>query len=236
MPLSLQSRRVADITVVKCSGRLVEGNEAAALQQHLEDLLPYDPYIILDLGDVDFIDSSGLGLLVRFLARTRTANGSLKLCAVPDKIGEVLRVTKLGTIFESHESEAEAISAFYRPAKSNTASFRFNTDILCVEKSADALAYIRELLSQAGYGVMTAGNLPDALILLQATRPKVVVVGAELRSAIGTRTAEAFNRLADRLSLVELPADFSSHDAGEAGHKLLEQVRTIMSAGGTPQN
>ena len=58
------------------------------------------------------------------------------------------------------------------------------------------------------------------------------VVGAELRSAIGTRTAEAFNRLADRFSVVELPADFSSHDAGEAGHQLLEQIRAIMSTGG----
>ena len=94
------------------------------------------------------------------------------------------------------------------------------------------LAYIRELLGQAGYGVMTASNLPDALILLQATRPKVVVIGAGLHSAIGTRTAEAFNRLADRFSVVELPADFSSHDAGEAGHQLLEQVRAIMSTGG----
>ena len=235
MPLSLQSRRVGDITVVTCSGRIVEG-ESAALHQHLEDLLPYDPYIILDIGDVDFIDSSGLGLLVRFLTRTRTANGSLKLCAVPERIGEVLRITKLGTIFESHASEAEAVSAFYQPEKSAAASFRFNTDILCVEKSADVLAYIRELLCQAGYGVMTASNLPDALILLQATRPKVVVIGAELHSAIGTRTAEAFNRLADRLSVVELPADFSSHDAGEAGRQLLDQVRAIMSTGGRPRS
>ena len=100
MPLSLQSRRVGDITVVTCSGRIVEGDESATLQKHFDDLLPDDPYILLDLGGVQFIDSSGLGLLVRFLARTRTANGGLKLCAVPDTIAEVLRVTKLATIFE----------------------------------------------------------------------------------------------------------------------------------------
>ena len=234
MPLSLQSRRVGDITVVTCTGRIVEGQESAALQRHLDDLLPYDPYIILDLGGVPFIDSSGLGLLVRFLTRMRTANGGLKLCAVPDKIGEVLRVTKLGTIFESHASEADAISAFYQPAASTAESFRFNTDILCVEQSADVLAYIRELLNQAGYGVMTASNLPDALILLQATRPKLLVVGTKLGGALATRTAEIFNRRAGRPSVVELPADFSSHDAGEAGRQLLDQVRVVMSAGGGP--
>ena len=236
VPLSLQSRRVGEITVVTCTGRIVEGDECARLHQHLEGLLPLYPYIILNLEGVPFIDSSGLGLLVRFLNRTRTVNGSLKLCAVPDRMAEVLRVTKLSTLFDSHHTEAEAISAFYQPARSTTESSRFDTDILCVEKSTDVLAYIRELLRQAGYGVMTAGNLPDALILLQATQPKVVVVGADLHAAHDTRTAHTFNRLADQLSVIELPAGFSSADAGEAGRDLLDQVRAIMSAGRAPRS
>src|ERR1700758_3207702 len=82
VPLSFQSRRVGDITVVTCSGRIVAGAEATALQQHLTDLLHHDPYLILHLGAVDFIDSSGVGLLVRFFSRTQQAGGNLKLCDV----------------------------------------------------------------------------------------------------------------------------------------------------------
>jgi anti-sigma B factor antagonist len=228
MPLSLQSRRIGEITVVTCSGRIVEGPESEALQQHLSDLLPYHRYIILDLGQVDFVDSSGLGLLVRFLARTHTAQGGLKLCAVPPKVAEVLRLTRLGTIFDRHDSVEQAIAAFYQGATSAGTSDRLNTDILCVEHSADVLAFVRELLKQAGYGVMTATNLPDALILLKATRPKVLVIGADLRSARDTSAAATFNHLADARTVVELPPDFSSRDAGQAGQHVLDQVRAAV--------
>jgi len=224
-----RSRRVGDITVVQCSGRIVEGPEGTALQQHLNAMLPFGACIVLNLADVHFVDSSGMGLLVRFLTRTRTAGGHLKLCAVPPKVAEVLRVTKLATVFESHVTEDDAIAAFYQPAKSGTDPFRFNADVLCVEKSTDVLAYVGELLRQAGYAVMTAGNLPDALTLLKVAKPKLVVISAELRSATGTRTAESFRALAEALSVVELPADFSGQDAGDAGRELVERVRASIA-------
>jgi anti-sigma B factor antagonist len=227
VPLSFQSRRVGDITVVKCSGRIVEGAESAGLQQHLNDLIAEHPYIIVNLGEVDFIDSSGIGLLLRFLTRAQNALGNLKLCAVSSKIADVLRVTNLKSVLEAYESEADAIADFYHRANSaGGPSLRAN--IVCVEKSADVLAYVRELLRQAGYDVVTTGNLPDALALLTATRPKLVVIGAELRSLRDTRAAETFNRLADALAVVELPADFSRHDAGDAGRRLLDHVRALI--------
>jgi anti-sigma B factor antagonist len=228
LPLSLQSRRVGNIAVVKCKGRIVEGAEASALRDHLNALLPQDPYIILDLGEVHFIDSSGLGLLIRFLTRTQTAGGNLTLCSVPASIGRVLKITHLRGIFGSHESQAEAISTFYtRTTPAGTLS-RFNTDILCVEKSANVQAYVRELLGQWGYGVITAGTVPDALMLLNATAPKVVVIGADLRMITDTPAAAIFKGLSDTMTVIELPPGFSHHDAGEAGHHLLERVRAAM--------
>jgi anti-sigma B factor antagonist len=229
VPLSFQSRRVGDITVVECSGRIVQGAESAQLQQHVDDLLPVDRHILLHLGEVEFIDSSGVGLLVRLLTRMQHAHGDLKLCTVSPKIVEVLRITKLNTIFDSYESEAEAIAGFYRRPRSPDRPF-LAANILCVETSTDVLAYVRELLRQAGYAVVTTGNLPDALTLLTATRPKLVVMGAGLRATRDTRAADAFNRLADALSVIELPATFSSDDAGEAGRELISQVHAIIGA------
>jgi anti-sigma B factor antagonist len=223
----LEHRRVGDVTVVTCVGRIVEGAESSALQRLLDDLFPYSPQLILHLEGVDFIDSSGLGLLVRLVNRTRNANGHITLCAVSRQIAEVLEVTRLRPVFESYASEAEAITARYQRADAGAGTPRFHNDILCVDASPDVQAYLRELLGQAGYGVLTASNVPDGLILLQATRPKLVIVNPDVRQARGTRSAERFNALADTLKVIELPADFSRSNAGEAGQRLLDQVRAL---------
>ena len=69
MPLSIDSHRAGEITVLTCSGRIIEGAESATLQKRVDDLIAEGPYIILHLGGIEFIDSSGLGLLVRCLIR-----------------------------------------------------------------------------------------------------------------------------------------------------------------------
>jgi PleD family two-component response regulator len=166
-------------------------------------------------------------LLVRYTTRTRHAQGALKLCALTPKTAEVLKVTHLERVFEAHATEAEAITAFYQRTGSGPGAARLRTDILCVDASMDALAYVREMMGQAGYGVLTAGNLPDALTLLQATQPKVVIISQELRALRGTQSAELFNRMADALAVVELPADFSRREAGDAGQRLLDRVRAL---------
>ena len=225
MPLALEHRRAGHIAVVACAGHLVEGAELTALQRTLDDLLKFGPYLILHLGAVDFVDSAGLGLLVRYSARTRNAQGSMKLCAASAKLAAVLKVTRLEQIFNMYESESEAIAAFYEPSSSGTGESPIRADILCVVSSADVQAYVREMLGQNGYAVLTTGNLPDAVILMQAVKPKLVVVSADLRRARGTHAAQKFSRLLDSLSVIELPQDYSHRDAGDAGSTLLGQVR-----------
>ncbi len=231
MALSLQSRRIGDLVVETCTGRIVEGAESAALQQTIAALLPDNPYLILDLAGVDFIDSGGLGLLVRLLSRARAAGGDMKLCAVPDRVREVLRITRLASVFDSHPSEAEAIAAFYRPSNAAESFAGLGVDVLCVTSSADVLAYACAILKQAGIGVMSSSNIPDALTLLRASRPKVVVIGADLRGTRGTWSADAFNTLAGTAQTIDLPPDFSTHDAGDAARDLLERVRAALGKG-----
>jgi anti-sigma B factor antagonist len=226
--LALESRRVGDVVVVKCRGRIVEGDESTALHQQLAGILVDHPLIVLHLEQVDFVDSSGLGLLVRFLSRARAAHGGLKLCAVPGRIHEILRITRLQGIFDAYESEADAVKAFYTRTKSGDGQARLDTQILCVEKSPDVLAYVSGMLRQAGYGVLSSASLPDALMLLRASPPKVVVIGAALRAARDTRAAEVFNEMASGLSIVELPEGFASSDAGAAGQRLLDEIRTAL--------
>ena len=228
MPLTVQSRHVGDIIVQKCTGRIVEGEESKTLQEAFAALLPDYPYIVLDLADVDFIDSGGLGLLVRLLSRTRAAHGDLKLCAVPDRVREVLRITRLGAIFDAGATEAEAVAAFYRPAKGGEAFEGLGGDVLCVSTLPDVLAYACAILRGSGVGVISSANLPDALTLLRASRPKVVVIDAALHAARNTWTAGAFNELAGAIPIIDLPPDFSTEEAGEAAAHLLTRVRAAM--------
>jgi anti-sigma B factor antagonist len=228
LALTAESRRIGDIVVLKCTGRIVDGEESAALHEHVARLLPQEPHVILHLAGVEFVDSGGLGTLVRLRSKAQNAGGDVRLCEVPPRIAEVLRVTKLQTVFESHPSESEAVAAFYSRAKEVKTPERLATDILCVAPSLDLIAYLREVLRQAGHGVMTSDNLPDALILLRATRPKVVVISASLRWQ-NSAMAEAFRDVAARLPVIELPSDFSHRDAGLAGRRLLEQVRDVFA-------
>jgi anti-sigma B factor antagonist len=227
MQLSLDHRLVGDATVVTCRGRLTMGDESAALQQSLDALIPRTRHVVLHLGAVEFIDSGGLGLLVRYLARAQRSTATLSVCAVSPKIDEVLRITKLKTVFPPYETEALAITEVHR--RDTTHDDVAKTTVLCVDGSSNVTAYIRELLKAAGYRALTALNLPDALVLLVATRPAVVVVSAELNGVRGTRAAEEFHRLAAERSLVLLPAGFSAQDAGHAAAEVLSAVRAAAS-------
>ena len=113
MPLSLNTRGVGKVTIVRCSGRIAAG-ETEVLHLHVADLLRDRSDIVLHLGEVVFVDSSGLGMLVRLLTSTRSARGDLKLCQVPEVVHKVLKITNLTTLFDTHESEEDAVLAFYR--------------------------------------------------------------------------------------------------------------------------
>jgi anti-anti-sigma factor len=211
------------VTVVTCSGRIVAGEESKSLQAYLDRLLPKAPHVLLHLGGVEFIDSGGLGLIARYLMRAEEGQGSVKVCAVSSKINDVLRITRLKSVFQPYETEADSIADIHRSAHREDTSLE-NPDVLCVDESPDVLTYLRELLKGAGYRTLTAANVPDALILLKAMHPKIVVIGAELRAA-DTGIAEEFNRIASAAKVVELPSGFSSQDAGVAAQQLLQALR-----------
>src|SRR5262245_52138292 len=113
MSLTYESRHIGDITVVTCRGSIAEGKELATLQQHVNDWLRETPYAVVDLGAVEFIDSSGIGFLVRLRTKAQSAGGDVKLCALPPRVAEVLRMTHLAGLFGSYATQAEAIAACY---------------------------------------------------------------------------------------------------------------------------
>jgi anti-sigma B factor antagonist len=226
MPLSLHSRYVGDVTVVTCAGRIVEGDESTAFQARLDALMAVNPHILLHLGDVSFVDSAGLGMLVRYLTRAQNSSGTLRICAVSPALDQVLTVTRLKPVLQLFDTESEAIADAHRSRRGDFGA----PDILCVDQSDDVLVYVREVLRRDGYRVMTASNLPDAVILLSAARPKVVVAGTMPEAAAGTRAADEFKRLTAGCALVDLPAGFAAREAADAASHVLGAIREVFRA------
>lgn len=113
MSLKITNREVGGIAVVNLSGRLTLGDASALLRQSLKDLLDGGKKkLVLNLGDVGYIDSSGLGELVSSFTTVRNSGGELKLANLTQKVNDLLTVTKLYTVFEIHNDEQAAISSF----------------------------------------------------------------------------------------------------------------------------
>jgi anti-anti-sigma factor len=228
--LTLSSRQVGDVTVVSCTGRIVLGEEAHALQRCLDTALPAND-VLLHLGGVEFIDSAGLGLLARYVTRAPTG-GRMRLCALSPKVEAVMRVTRLKAAFQIDDTEGDSLADLHRTT--DIALAVHGRRILCVDESKDVLVFLRELLQNAGYHALTASNFPDALILMKAARPALVVIGSGT-NANSTPAAQQFRHLASAGPVIELPGGFSSQDAGDAAQHVLDAIRDLAaSAQGDP--
>jgi anti-sigma B factor antagonist len=116
MQLKLTTRTVQGILVVNCDGRIVFGEESAMLRDTVKQLLTQTNQLVLNLGGVTYIDSGGLGTLVALYTTAHNAGGAIKLSNLTPRVGDLLQVTKLLTIFEVFGTEEEAVQSFRKGA------------------------------------------------------------------------------------------------------------------------
>jgi len=106
-------REVETITIVDLSGRISLGEGSALLRRTVRDLLDNGhTKILLNLGDVNYIDSSGIGELVSGFTAVRSREGQLKLLNLTKKVHDLLQITKLFTIFDVYSDEGTAVGSF----------------------------------------------------------------------------------------------------------------------------
>ncbi len=111
--MKASTRQMDGITIVDLSGRITLGEPSAALRETIRDLVGKgNTKILLNLGGVTYIDSSGIGGLVSAFNMTRGQGGELKLVNLTHKVHDLLRMTKLDTLFDIKDDEATAIAAF----------------------------------------------------------------------------------------------------------------------------
>ena len=113
MNLKVSTRQVDGVSIVDCSGRITLGEGSIVLRDTVKDLLSKgQKKILLNLGDVNYIDSSGIGELVSAYTTARNQGGELKLLKLTKKVHDLLQITKLYTVFDVKEDETAAIKSF----------------------------------------------------------------------------------------------------------------------------
>jgi anti-sigma B factor antagonist len=111
--MKASTRQVDGVTIVDLSGRITLGEGSVVLRDAVKDLVGKgQKKILLNLGDVSYIDSSGIGELVSAFTTTKNQGGELKLLHLTKKVHDLLQITKLYTVFDIKDDETVAIRAF----------------------------------------------------------------------------------------------------------------------------
>jgi anti-sigma B factor antagonist len=113
MSMTLATRDVSGVTIVDLSGKITLGEGGVTLREEVRKLLADgSKKIVLNLAEVNYIDSSGLGELVSAYTAVKNAGGELKLINLTSKVRDLLVITKLVTVFDVKDDEASAVSSF----------------------------------------------------------------------------------------------------------------------------
>ncbi len=113
MALSAKTRRVGDIAIVDLNGKVTLGENTGILRDELRGLMSQGhKNIILNMADVSYVDSAGLGELVGAYTTATNQGGSVKLLHLQGKMKDLMQITKLHTIFSSYDDESAAVASF----------------------------------------------------------------------------------------------------------------------------
>ena len=113
MSVKLTTRQVGDVTVIDAAGRITLGEGSSTFRDTVRDLAAAgNKKLLLNLGEVSYIDSSGIGELVWAFTTVTNHGGVLKLLNLTKRVQDLLQITKLYTVFEVHDDEAAAIRSF----------------------------------------------------------------------------------------------------------------------------
>lgn len=230
MQLRLESRPVGEVFVVQCYGRLIGGNEVFTLHSQVQDAIEKYGDVVLQLDHVEFVDSSGLGAMMRLLQAARAKGGDLKLCGLTPKIRKVLEMTHLLPQFETYDCMEEAITAAYLGSRySRGKSGDARPRLICVYPSLDVCTFLREILCAAGFNALTTTALEDTPILLKATKAKLVLISPRMQIVRGKPAHQVFRDIVPDVQILALDDNFSSEDPGEAAQKLLNRLNGLVA-------
>ncbi|HWZ97749.1 MAG TPA: STAS domain-containing protein [Candidatus Dormibacteraeota bacterium] len=123
MSVAVKIEEIDGVSIVELNGRIVLGEESGALRETVKNLVAAGKQkIVLDMSNVTYIDSAGLGILVAAHVSAKKQGASISLCALGQKFREVLQLTRLLTIFDVYDTRTAAVDSFLQKAASKAAA------------------------------------------------------------------------------------------------------------------
>ncbi len=232
MPLELNTHICGTVLVVECAGRIAAGPESESLLAVLhKDAFRNLKQIVLGMAGVTRLDSSGIGLIVRYANSLRQRSGDLRLAAVTPTVLEILQLTRLDSVLKLFPSEDEAVLSFLERS-TGTASVPCAAGcVVLVDQSPDFCAFAAALLTQHAYEVKVASLVRDAKILLMIEKPNFILVGPSTRPEALDQTLATFRSLAPGAKILAVDPALKTYEPHHAGEILLQMLAP--SAAGT---
>lgn len=227
MSLSLDCRHCGNVYVVRCIGKIVTGEECSVLEAAIKRGLLDTNRMVVNASEVSRVDSTGIGLLVRFVSHNRNRGGDVRLASPQPFLSNLLQLTKITTIMRVYDSEDAAIVSYLKePVTKNTDAKTAGPLVLFLDESPDLCAFVRTLLNGHGYEVLSTCRLYDAQLLLKAAAVDYLVLGPDSSRLPHDKVVTSLKSLAPQAMTVPLDSGFKLGDPEHAGFELLQKMRT----------
>lgn len=226
MPLHVDTRFVGNLCVLECRGQIVIGQEMKALEAALQMAARDVNRVVLMVGKVDRLDSTGLGLLVRSTDAFRKRGGDLRLAGAPEFFTRLLSMTKLDSFLKVYATEDDAILSFLRQPFPEKAPEQPGHRVLVIDRSAEVAAFIRAVLTQHGFQVKTASLVSDARMLLMFQQVDYILFGPATPDTAVEAGSASLRPVAPKAVPLSLNSEFATCDACQAAEVLLDLFRS----------
>jgi len=220
MSLVLTSRHLGNVYIIHCKGRIAMGDEIKALEAELRFCTREFARLVLNVAEVDRLDSMGIGLIVRFATSLHKAGGDIRLASPPPFMVTLLNLANLSKFLRVFDTEEVAILSFLEHQPTNKIE-KHGTRVLFFDQSPDLCAFVRAVLTQHGFEVKWTCNFGDAKILLRVEAVDYILVGPGTPQLSSETVLRGLRAIAPRTASLQLPHDFKLQDAHVATEALL---------------
>ncbi len=221
MSLVLSSRHLGNVYIIHCKGRIAMGDEVKALDAELRFNTREFSRVVLNIAEITRLDSTGIGLLVRYATSLHKAGGDIRLAAPPAFIVNLLNLANLSKFLRVFDTEEAAILSFLEHQPTHKVE-KHGTRVLFFDQSPDLCAFVRAVLTQHGYDVKWTCNFGDAKLLLRVDDVDYILVGPGTPQLSSETALRALRAVAPKASGLHLAPDFKAQDAHEATEALLQ--------------
>lgn len=224
MSLILKSRLCGNVCVLECEGRIMAGHDCMVLEAALDHAAHESACIVLNLSQVNRVDSSGLGLLMRHTCRLNKRGGAIRLACPQPFVTHLLGITHLSDTLRSYPTEQEAVQSFLAAQTAQSTAAKCGATLLVFDPSADLCVFMRSVLASHGFDVRTVCSLRDAKLLLRVDAVDYILIGPGTPQLLPEFTAQELSAISPKASVLHFGSNLDPHNPANVTASVLQML------------